>query len=122
MAIRTHGLNHVALAVKDPARSLAFYEQVFGVEAYVRRDDEIQVKGPGAHDILAFVREDDFIGREGAIRHFGFRLVDPGDMDAAVETALAAGGTLRRRGEFSPGLPFGFLLDPDGIEIELWYE
>jgi catechol 2,3-dioxygenase-like lactoylglutathione lyase family enzyme len=122
MAVRTHGVNHAALAVKDPARSLAFYEQVFGVEAYVRREDEIQVKGPGAHDILAFVREDAFTGREGVIRHFGFRLVDPDDIDAAVETALAAGGSLSRRGEFAPGLPFAFLLDSDGIEIELRYE
>ena len=122
MAVRTHGLNHVALAVNDPARSLAFYEQVFGVEAYVRGETEIQVKGPGAHDILAFVREDAFAGREGAIRHIGFRLVDPGDIDAAVEAALAAGGRLNRRGEFAPGLPYAFILDPDGIEIELWYE
>jgi catechol 2,3-dioxygenase-like lactoylglutathione lyase family enzyme len=122
MAVRTHGLNHVALAVKDPERSLAFYEQVFGVQAYVRGEGEIQVKGPGAHDILAFTREDAFLGREGAIRHLGFRLVDPDDIDTAVETAVAAGGRLNRRGDFAPGCPFAFILDPDGIEIELWYE
>lgn len=122
MTIRTHGLNHVALAVKDPERSLAFYQALFGVEPYVRHAGEIQVKGPGAHDILAFVKEDAFLGREGAIRHFGFRLVDPADIDQAVETALAAGGTLRERGEFAPGLPYAFVFDPDGIEIELWYE
>jgi catechol 2,3-dioxygenase-like lactoylglutathione lyase family enzyme len=122
MAIRTHGLSHVALAVKDPARSLAFYAQVFGVEAYVRGEDEIQAKGPGAFDILAFVREDAYAGTDGAIRHFGFRLVDPADIDAAVAAALAAGGTLVRRGEFAPGFPYAFIHDPDGIEIELWYE
>jgi catechol 2,3-dioxygenase-like lactoylglutathione lyase family enzyme len=122
MVVRTHGLNHVAVAVADPERSLAFYERVFGVRAYVRSDREIQVLGPGPHDVIAFVREDDFAGRDGAIRHFGFRLVDPADIDEAVETALAAGGTLNRRGEFAPGVPYAFILDPDGIEIELWYE
>lgn len=122
MAVRTHGLSHVALAVKDPERSLAFYEQVFGVEAYVRDEDEIQVKGPGAHDVLAFTREDAFLGREGAIRHIGFRLVDPADIDAAVEVALSAGGQLHRRGDFAPGCPYAFVFDPDGIEIEIWYE
>jgi catechol 2,3-dioxygenase-like lactoylglutathione lyase family enzyme len=122
MAVRTHGLSHVALAVKDPARTLAFYAQVFGVEPYVDGADEIQVKGPGPHDILAFTREDAFVGREGAIRHIGFRLIDPKDIDAAVETALAAGGTLSRRGEFAPGLPYAFIHDPDGIEIEIWFE
>jgi catechol 2,3-dioxygenase-like lactoylglutathione lyase family enzyme len=122
MTIRTHGLNHVALAVKDPERSLGFYQALFGVEAYVRHEREIQAKGPGPHDILVFVKEDDFLGREGAIRHFGFRLVDPADIDAAVETALAAGGRLNYRGEFAPGLPYAFIFDPDGIEIEIWYE
>jgi catechol 2,3-dioxygenase-like lactoylglutathione lyase family enzyme len=107
--------------VKDPERSLAFHEQVFGVEAYVRGPDEIQVKGPGAKDVLAFTREAAFEGREGAIRHIGFRLVDPADIDAAVETALGAGGRLDRRGEFAPGLPYAFIRDPDGIEIEIWY-
>jgi catechol 2,3-dioxygenase-like lactoylglutathione lyase family enzyme len=122
MAIRTHGLSHVALAVKDPERSLAFYERVFGVEAYFRGEDEIQVKGPGANDVLAFTRDAEFLGREGAIRHIGFRLVDAADIDAAVETALAAGGRLLRRGDFAPGSPFAFILDPDGIEIEIWFE
>ena len=122
MAVRTHGLSHVALAVKDPERSLAFYEQVFGVEAYFRDEDEIQVKGPGAHDVLAFTRDDAFLGREGAIRHIGFRLVDPADIDAAVEVALSAGGRLHRRGDFAPGCPYAFVYDPDGIEIEIWYE
>lgn len=122
MAVRTHGLSHVALAVKDPQRSLAFYEQVFGVEAYVREPDEIQVKGPGVHDVLAFARDDAFLGREGAIRHIGFRLVDPSDIDSAVDAALAAGGRLHRCGDFAPGCPYAFVFDPDGIEIEIWYE
>ena len=119
MAIRTHGLNHVAVAVKDPGRSLAFYEQVFGVRAYVRGPDEVQVLGPGPYDVLDFVRESEFLGREGAIRHFGFRLVDAADIDEAVETALAAGGTLVRRGDFAPGCPYAFIHDPDGVEIEI---
>jgi catechol 2,3-dioxygenase-like lactoylglutathione lyase family enzyme len=122
MAVRTHGLSHVALAVKDPKRSLAFYEQVFGVEAYFRDEDEIQVKGPGAHDVIAFTRDGAFLGREGAIRHIGFRLVDPTDIDQAVDVALAAGGRLHRRGDFAPDCPYAFVYDPDGIEIEIWYE
>jgi len=27
-----------------------------------------------------------------------------------------------RRGEFRPGLPYAYVLDPDGYEIEIWYE
>ena len=35
---------------------------------------------------------------------------------------LAAGGTLDRRGEFSPGFPYAYVHDPDGYEIEIWFE
>ena len=54
--VRTHGLTHIALAVKDPQRSLEFYEQVFGVKEYYRDATTIQVQGPGPHDVLAFER------------------------------------------------------------------
>jgi catechol 2,3-dioxygenase-like lactoylglutathione lyase family enzyme len=120
--IRTHGLNHLSLAVADPARSLGFYRQVFGVRAYVEQPDEIQVLGPGPHDVLVFVRAPELTGAAGPIQHFGFRLVDADDIDAAVEAVLAAGGTLRRRGEFRPGYPYAFVHDPDGHEIEIWFE
>jgi predicted enzyme related to lactoylglutathione lyase len=33
-----------------------------------------------------------------------------------------AGGKLLRRGELSPGYPFAYVTDPDGHEIELWFE
>jgi catechol 2,3-dioxygenase-like lactoylglutathione lyase family enzyme len=29
---------------------------------------------------------------------------------------------LLRRGEFAPGLPFAYVADPDGYEIEIWFE
>ena len=32
--IKTHGLTHISLAVKDPDRSLKFYAKVFGVREY----------------------------------------------------------------------------------------
>jgi hypothetical protein len=33
-----------------------------------------------------------------------------------------AGGRLLRRGEFAPGLPYAYVADPDGYEIEIWFE
>jgi catechol 2,3-dioxygenase-like lactoylglutathione lyase family enzyme len=39
-----------------------------------------------------------------------------------VETIIAAGGRLKDRGEFAPGVPYAFLYDPDGHEIEVWFE
>ena len=120
--MRTHGLTHVSLAVRDPERSLRFYERVFGVREYYRDNTSIQAQGPGPHDVLAFELSAQRIGERGGIDHFGFRLIDPADIDEAVRCALEAGGALLRRGEFAPGFPFAYIADPDGYEIEVWYE
>jgi catechol 2,3-dioxygenase-like lactoylglutathione lyase family enzyme len=120
--VRTHGLSHVALAVQDPERSLEFYRAVFGVKEYYRDADTIQVEGPGPHDVLAFERRPDTAGTAAGIIHFGFRLTRPHDIEAAVEAVQTAGGTVTSRGEFGAGLPYAFVRDPDGYEIEIWYE
>jgi catechol 2,3-dioxygenase-like lactoylglutathione lyase family enzyme len=120
--IRTHGLTHIALAVRDPERSLEFYSAVFGVREYYRDANSIQVLGPGAHDVIAFERRPDTAGTAGGIIHFGFRLTRPEDIEIAVETVQHAGGTVTSRGEFAAGCPFAFVRDPDGYEIEIWYE
>jgi len=39
-----------------------------------------------------------------------------------VKAVKRAGGKLLRRGEFAPGLPYAYVHDPDGYEIEIWYE
>jgi catechol 2,3-dioxygenase-like lactoylglutathione lyase family enzyme len=120
--VKTYGLSHIALKVADPERSVRFYRSVFGVEEYFRDADSIQVKGPGPYDVIAFERGTSEVGVVGGIAHFGFRLTAPSDIDKAVAESVAAGGRLMRRGEFAPGLPFAYISDPDGYEIEIWYE
>ena len=120
--VKTHGLTHINLAVRDPDRSLRFYREVFGVVEYFRDGNSIQVQGPGPHDVLAFERDAESAGRAGGVTHFGFRLQSPDDIDAAVREVERAGGRLLRRGEFAPGFPFAYVVDPDGYEIEIWFE
>ena len=120
--VETYGLTHISLAVADPQRSLEFYAAVFGVKEYYRDDEQIQVQGPGPHDVLAFERNRKQAGVRAGIDHFGFRLKDAADIDRAVNEVLKAGGKLRRRGEFAPGFPFAYVADPDGYEIEIWFE
>jgi catechol 2,3-dioxygenase-like lactoylglutathione lyase family enzyme len=122
MPARTFGLTHIALAVRDPERSARFYEEAFGARVYFRDDRSVQVQGPGPHDVLAFERDEDRAGKAGGIIHFGFRLAAPEDIEGAVAAAVGAGGALLRRGEFAPGLPFAYVADPDGYEIEIWFE
>lgn len=120
--IKTRGLTHLSLLVPDPERSLQFYRDVFGVREYYRDADSIQVTGPGRWDVLAFQRDGEKSGTQGGIAHFGFRLIKPEDIDAAVTSAEKVGGRILRRGEFSPGFPFAYIEDPDGYEIEIWFE
>lgn len=119
--INTHGLSHVNLEVKDPEVSLEFYGKLFGVKEYFRDENSIQALGPGEKDVLAFVKSD-LAGKVGGISHFGFRMVSPEDLESALESAKSVGARIKSHGEFAPGCPYLFIEDPDGYEIEIWYE
>lgn len=120
--VKTHGLTHINLAVRDLDRTLQFYETVFGVKEYYRDSESIQVLGPGKHDVIAFEKDRSKAGKASGIAHFGFRLTRPQNIEIAVKEVERAGGKILRRGEFAPGLPFVYVHDPDGYEIEIWYE
>ena len=117
-----HGLTHLALAVRDLDRSVGFYGRAFGTREYYRDEASAQVLGPGPHDVLAFELAPDKAGRAGGALHFGFRLTSPDAIDAALSAVEEAGGRIKERGDFGSGQPFAFVEDPDGYEIELWYE
>jgi len=118
----SHGLTHISLCVCDLERTLQFYTQVFGVREYFRDAASVQVVGPGPHDVIAFEQNAAAAGRAGGITHFGFRLQTPADIDLAIAEVQRAGGTVLRRGEFAPGYPYAYVADPDGYEIEIWFE
>ena len=121
--IRTKGMYHLHLVVRDVRRSLDFYTQVFGVEvAFWAGDDMVFVTTPGSNDLLTLNQDPDLADRagdNGGLDHFGFRLADPADLDAAVDAVVAAGGWLDRRGEHGPGEAFAYCRDPDGYLFEL---
>ena len=89
--IRTRGLTHLALRVRDAERAFAFYEQVFGMVAVFRGPGFVQAQTPGAWDVIVF--------------------------EEPYET-----GQIVSRGEFVPGEPYLFCRDPDGHDLEIWYE
>jgi catechol 2,3-dioxygenase-like lactoylglutathione lyase family enzyme len=120
--IRTHGLTHVALRVRDPRRSFDFYRDLLGAVAVYEDDDTIQAQTPGSRDVLVFERSPRQAGRAGGIVHFGFRLVAPADIAQAKRELARLGAKIVDEGEFGPGQPFVFFLDPDGYEVEVWYE
>ena len=120
---RTYGLTHLAIAVSDVERTLKFYQQVFDMQTMYHEKGFIQLTTPGSSDILVFEEiKDRPIGQTGGVAHFGFRLKDPADIDEMVSKVISAGGTIVDKGEFVPGSPYVFFKDPDGYEVEVWYE
>lgn len=120
--IKTYGLTHVALAVRDVDRSSAFYRKVFGSVEVYRQDGFAQLQTPGSRDVIVIEKKAKDAGKSGGIAHFGFRLQNPKDIDAAARAVKKAGGRVKEQGEFVPGEPYLFATDPDGYEIEIWYE
>ncbi len=121
--IRTQGLTHIHLVVRDLEQSLRFYQGVFGMEERFRDGPKmVFLNTPGSQDLITLNEdpaEAQLAGVNGGVAHFGFRLAESVDLDTAIAEVEAAGGKLVRRGEHAPGVPFAYLEDPDGYVIEL---
>jgi catechol 2,3-dioxygenase-like lactoylglutathione lyase family enzyme len=121
--IRTQGLTHLHLAVRDLERSLRFYREVFGMEEQFRAGPKmVFIRTPGSSDLIT-LNEDpalrDVAGTMGGVAHFGFQLADRSQLEAAIAAVERAGGRLVERGVHGGQVPFAYLADPDGYVIEL---
>jgi len=130
----TLGLRHANLNVADLVRSIRFYREVFGLEVLQETTETITKNGrevelrqallttPGAGDLLALTQAASFPIGPGGVNHLGFVFASSADVEAAVTVAVAAGGTVLRRGSregrHAPEV-FAYLSDPDGYAIEL---
>ncbi len=120
--IRTQGLAHIHLVVRDVERSLRFYKGVFGMDERFREGPHmVFLSTPGSEDLITLNQdsnEADLAGMKGGVDHFGFRLAAPSDFDGAIREVEEAGGKLISRGEHASGVPFAYVADPDGYVIE----
>lgn len=120
---KTYGLTHFAIKVKSVSRTLKFYKAIFDVNVMYESPGWVQVQTPGSNDILVFEESRSAsVGQSGGIVHFGFRLRKAEHIDEMVKKVKAAGAKIKEQGEFVPGSPYVFFYDPDGYEIEVWFE
>ena len=120
--VRTYGLTHIALAVRDLERSVRFYAGVFGAKVVYRDAGFVQLQTPGSRDVLVLERSRSRAGKAGGVQHFGYRLRSARGIAGAAEAVVAAGGSVESEGEFVPGEPYLFARDPDGYPVEIWFE
>jgi len=124
MAIETRGIRHVHLLVSDQARSVAFYERVFGMTVAFRDGNILFLESPGGRDDLALHLADTDdekarVGTQGGMEHFGITVTDRARLDDAIALAIEAGGRLVDQGDHAPGVPYAYIADPDGYVIEI---
>src|SRR5215470_2498225 len=111
--IKTAGLSHIHLVVRDMERSLRFYRSAFGMEEQFRVGPHmVFLSTPGSRDLITLNQdeaEQAKAGDSGGIAHFGFNVVGAANLDAAVTEIQQAGGRLISRGEHAPGAPFAYV-------------
>lgn len=121
--IKTSGLTHIHLIVRDLQTALGFYQHVFGMEERFRDGPNmVFLNTPGSDDLIT-LNEDPSeagnAGNNGGVGHFGFRLAEGVSLDQAIEDVERFGGRLESRGAHGPGHEYAYVRDPDGYLIEL---
>ena len=111
--IKTFGLTHIALPVKNVKRSSAFYQKILGVKEMYCYPNFIQVQTPGSKDIIVFEKQKKKRTDAKKGFHFGFRLPKPTDLKPIIKNIKQSGGKIKETGEFVPGEPYVFFYDPD---------
>ncbi len=121
--IKTKGLTHLNLTVRDVQKSIDFYQKAFGMEVQSWAGDKIAfLNTPGASDILTLqqVTAEEAVGPGGGVTHFGFVVQDKKELDTALREVETAGGTFVNGGEHAPGEPYAFVTDSDGYLFEVF--
>jgi catechol 2,3-dioxygenase-like lactoylglutathione lyase family enzyme len=137
--IKSKGIFHTHLVVKDLQRSLRFYSGLFGMKDTGFKDGALMfLQTPGGQDLLALnphgaggypggcakeiTRERGLAGVQGGMSHFGVMLVNREDFEAAITTAPEFGGRLVSRCEHGGVFLHAYIADPDGYVVEIQYE
>jgi catechol 2,3-dioxygenase-like lactoylglutathione lyase family enzyme len=114
---------HVALAVRDQARSRRFYETYFGFDpasAHVAEDGTLLLEGPG-EVVLALAATDEPISLPTFL-HFGFESAQTAADVRAFRDRLTAEGVEIVEFADEPDYVSVKCRDPDGYVIEFAWE
>lgn len=119
------GMRHIALKVKDVARSKQFYQEILGMDVVWAPDPQNVYLSSGCDNIAIHGVAEDFAGaaEERQLDHLGF-VVETVERVKQLEQEFAAKGVrivhpfkIHRDGSAS-----FYCADPDGIVIQMLFE
>jgi catechol 2,3-dioxygenase-like lactoylglutathione lyase family enzyme len=115
-------LDHLAISVRDPERSIAFYARYFGFDpSTARRYEDGVVIVHDADGFALALGADDAPERGPGFPHFGFSMESPEDV-RRLKALLAVDG-IELVEEQDSGTYVGFkCLDPDAHVVEVSWE
>lgn len=110
-------LNHVALTVRDRARSAAFYREHFGLTDPVHDDEHLLILGSAQGSLLA-LSEGTPPADLGSF-HFGFQ-VSSGEEVRAARERMRAAGVPETEWQDDGNFLRVQVADPDGYPVDLY--
>jgi catechol 2,3-dioxygenase-like lactoylglutathione lyase family enzyme len=124
LPIPIRGLRHVALRVRDLARSRRFYTDVFGFEVVWEPDPANSYLSSGCDNLaLHQVDRDLVIGKDQSLDHLGMVVTTPEMVDRAAELLRAHDvPILQEPKTHRDGSRSLYCRDPDGNVIQVLFE
>jgi catechol 2,3-dioxygenase-like lactoylglutathione lyase family enzyme len=114
------GLRHLALRVRDPQASKAFYADAFGMRVVWEPDPDNVYLSSGP-DNLALHRAQ--VDGPGALDHLGFVVDSREEVDRLAGRFRARGIRISAEPrDHRDGSRSFYCLDPDGLQIQVLYE
>ncbi len=118
--IKTLGITHVNLVVRDLHKSEHFYTTVFGMEVMFRTESNVVfLRTPGASDVLTLDPDAEKVhlaGNTAGMDHWGFVVKSADELENAKQEVEAAGGKYLR----SDRPADIYIEDPDGYVVQLF--
>ena len=116
------GIRHVALNVRDVAKSVDFYCKVFGMQIEWKPDEDNVYLTSGTDNLAIHKLHSDQPRGAQTLHHIGFIVRRPEDVDAWADRVQQQGISLAQAPKtHRDGARSFYIADPDGILIQLMY-
>ncbi|MDR3608607.1 MAG: VOC family protein [Oligoflexia bacterium] len=118
--MKTLGLRHVALNVRDPQISKRFYMTVLKMELEWEPDPENVYLTSGGQDNLAIHKAPADASQAGLLDHIGFALASAEEVDEWYDWVRSQGVKIAKEIKtHRDGARSFYMLDPDGVVIQM---